>query len=521
ATSVDHQLVAAAGGAVHTCIDKERQALLDFKAQLQDPYDRLSTWRPDEEDNCCQWRGVECSNRTGHVTSLDLFGSYGRSGLEGEISLSLLKLSYLNYLSLSVNSFHGTIPEFIGNMTQLTHFDLSFNSFHGTIPEFIYSMTHLAFLRLDYNQFTGTIPESIGNMTQLTELHLSVNNFSGVIPRSIGSLTKLTMLWLFGNNMSGAIPRSIGSLTKLTWLDLFDNIFYGTIPKEFRNLTNLEYLSISNLTVENLDWLSSLSSLGSLSMDGIFLAKANNLVNVIIGLPNLSGVSLVGCDISQVMHPYSPSVNSSLSLYYLSLDNNKLNSSMFPTLKELYASSNQFTGSLSDEIQNFSSLERLNLSSNELDGTISDKLWQLPNLQELYLSSNSLRGAISENIGKSNLVYIDLSNKSLEGVLLNDDVSNHSWSIQYIDFSSNKLGPRFPEWIQKLENLTHLNLSRNNISDTVSTEYWNRWKSSQLSYLDLSFNNISGKLPKSLSNHDLKLIDLSFNFFYGPIPAQI
>ncbi|GKC92199.1 leucine-rich repeat-containing protein [Tanacetum coccineum] len=162
------------------------------------------------------------------------------------------------------------------------------------------------------------------------------------------------------------------------------------------------------------------------------------------------------------------------------------------TLEILDASSNQFTGSLSDEIQNFSFLKTLNLSLNQLNGTISDKLWQLPNLQELYLSYNSLTA---------------------------ENMLNLSQSIQFIDFSSNKLGPRFPKWIQTLKNLIYLDLSNNSISDTVSTEYWNRWKSSQLSYLDLSFNNISGKLPKSLSNHSLHLVDLSFNCFYGPIPA--
>ncbi|GKA19109.1 leucine-rich repeat-containing protein [Tanacetum coccineum] len=299
ATSVDHQLVAAAGGAVHRCIDKERQALLYFKSQFHDPNDMFSTWRPEEEDDCCQWRGVGCSNGTGHVTSLDLFGYTGSSGLE--------------------------------------------------------------------------------------ELDLSGNNFSGIIPMSIGSLTKLTTLDLHGNQFTGSIPSSIGSL--------------------------------------------------------------------------------------------------------------------------------------SDEIQMFSSLEHLNLSSNKLNGTISHKLWQLPNLTRLDLSSNSLQGAIFENIGKSNLWYIDLSYNSLEGVPFSDEVSSLSQSIQYIDFSSNKLGPRFPKWIQKLKKLTHLDLSNNSISDTVSTEYWSRWMSSQLSYLDLSSNNINGKLPKSLSNHDLDIIDLSFNCLYGPIPA--
>ncbi|GKC15920.1 leucine-rich repeat-containing protein [Tanacetum coccineum] len=58
-------------GAAHTCIDKERQALLDFKAPLQDPRNVLSTWRPEEEDDCCQWLGVTCNNQIGHVTAID------------------------------------------------------------------------------------------------------------------------------------------------------------------------------------------------------------------------------------------------------------------------------------------------------------------------------------------------------------------------------------------------------------------------------------------------------------------
>ncbi|GKB40088.1 leucine-rich repeat-containing protein [Tanacetum coccineum] len=247
-------LVAAAHvGAAHTCIDKERQALLDFKAPLHDPYNMLSTWTPDEEDDCCQWLGVTCNNQTGHVTELYFYGY----GLGGEISLSLLNLTFLD---ISRNEFTGTIPESIGNMTQLTVLDLS------------------------YNKFSGTIPISIGSLTSLTWLDLSENKFSGVIPKSIGSLTKLTHLYLGSNKFSGTIPMSIGSLTKLTSFQLSDNSFYGTIPREFGNLNNLEYLfldSLGSCRVENLDWLSSLSSLYWLTIDGTSLAKANNRMEMV------------------------------------------------------------------------------------------------------------------------------------------------------------------------------------------------------------------------------------------------
>ncbi|GKD27520.1 leucine-rich repeat-containing protein [Tanacetum coccineum] len=135
ATSFGHQLVAAAeGNANYKCIVKERQALLDFKSQLQDPNDMFSTWRPDEEDDCCQWRGVGCSNQTGHVTSLHLPSNLNGGGLVGEISFSLLNLSYLNDLDLSYNSFHGNIPPFIGSMAHLTNLDLVESFLNPLVP---------------------------------------------------------------------------------------------------------------------------------------------------------------------------------------------------------------------------------------------------------------------------------------------------------------------------------------------------------------------------------------------------
>ncbi|GJW41519.1 leucine-rich repeat-containing protein [Tanacetum coccineum] len=296
-TSLGPKLVVAAGEATNTCIDNERQALLAFKARLLDPDDLLPTWRPEEQDDCCKWSEVTCDNQTGHVTKLELC-YYDTASVAGEISLSLLNLTYLNHLDLSFCSFHGTIPPFIGSMTHLTYLDLSDNEFIGTIPMFIGNMTQLKFLALSYNRFTGTFPMSIGSLTGLAILSLEGNQFVGTIPMSIGYLTNLTDLSLSENNFSGIIPRSIGSLTKLKTLYLSENSFHGTIPPEFGNLTNLESLLLNHLTsctVENLDWLSSLSSLSELNMEGTSLAKADNWVNVVIGLQNLECSKLSRC----------------------------------------------------------------------------------------------------------------------------------------------------------------------------------------------------------------------------------
>ncbi|GJT12439.1 leucine-rich repeat-containing protein [Tanacetum coccineum] len=474
--------------------------------------------------------GVESAATTKQVMSTQR-SLIGR-GLGGEISLSLLNLTYL------------------------TEVDLIGNSFHGTISKFISSMTHLTFLRLSNNKFTGTIPESICNMTQLIDLDLSGNKFSGTIPISIGSLTSLTYLDLSENKFSGVqfffFPDPIWLLTKRTYLNLQDNSFYGTIPRKFGNLTNLEYLGLGSLrscTVENLDWLSSLSSLKELEMDGTSLAKANNWVNVIIGQQNLFLLSLDGCDLSRVMHPYSSSVNSSSSIKYLFLEKNNLNSPMYgnlsdflntlstsaTTLQTLDASSNQFTGSLSDEIQNFSFLKRLNLSSNQLNGTISDKLWQLPNLQTLHLSFNNISGKLPKSLSNHDLDLLDLSSNFFYGPIpafpagigfvdlsRNKFHGGHSFlcqpygNLEYLDLSRNTITGQLPDCFQNLTNLEVLNVGHNMLSGRIppSIGYLG-----QLETLYLYNNSFSGELPLNLKNcAKLRLLDLGANILYGTIP---
>nr|XP_043613220.1 receptor-like protein EIX2 [Erigeron canadensis] len=477
ATSVGHELVARDGVINKKCVDNERDALLDFKTLLDDPNDFLSTWKA-EEDECCKWSGVMCNNQTGHVIKLYL----RHGGLGGKVSPSLGNLTYLNHLDLSDNYFQGTIPISIGCMTKLRYLDLSLNSFDRTIP-----------------------PE-FGNLANLQEL-------------------------------------ALGSLGK-------------------------------QCTIETTVWLSNLSHLHHLDMNGISLARADYWVNVILSLPKLSYLSLRGCDLSRVIHPYSSSlfVNSSSSIATLLLESNNLNSSMYDwlflltgnqlveldlsrnkldeipkflgnlcsltildftnnsavlkfselldnlsgctsvTLQALYAEDNQIMGSLSDKIQMFSSLRYLYLPHNRLNGTISEKVWELPWLEQLDVSSNSFRGSISQNVRNSKLQGINLSNNSLEVVHL----SNFPY-VKDLDLRSCKLGPWFPKWIHTLKSLTRILISNNGISDTIPMEFWNTWPS-QLSYLDLSFNNISGKVPDLLSNFDHhSTVDLSSNSFFGPI----
>ncbi|KAL8255481.1 hypothetical protein R6Q59_030548 [Mikania micrantha] len=490
---------------VGKCIDNERHALLDFKASIdQDPRGLLSTWTTSEEaaSDCCEWFGVTCSNQTGHIIKL-----YLPSGdLQGKISPSLLNLSRLGHLDLSYNHFTGTIPNFIGSLTQLSY------------------------LRLDQNDFTGTI------------------------------------------------PKFIGSLTQLRYLSLDENDFTGTIPLELGNLTNLQVLSlnyISNCTVENLDWLSHMSKLEELQMDDVFMGKADNWVNAILSLQKLSMLSLRNCGLSQVMHPYSH-VNSSSSSSIVSLDlgNNNLNSSSYNWLFSLTSNSletlsldgnkldripkyfgnlcslkyfyfidnkmpisfpnflknlsgctlfnlidlalynSQFTGSLSNDIQNFSSLNFLQLSNNRLNGTISEKMWQLPKLRTLYISSNSLQGGISKNIRNSKIWDIDVSNNSLQEV----DSEAYMSKVAMIDMSSNNIYGTIPNISSTV---IWLDLSKNRLYGGLSF-LCGHVVNPYLSFLDLSNNSLTGKIPDCLWHFkELQILNLGYNKLFGKIPTSV
>ncbi|KAL4591382.1 hypothetical protein LXL04_004344 [Taraxacum kok-saghyz] len=380
-------------------------------------------------------------------------------------------------------------------------------------------------------------------------------------------------LYMSDNSLHGTIPKSIGSLTKLKSLVLSNNSFYGTIPLEFGNLTNLQFLHLDDVgicRVENPEWLSHLSHLEVLNMNGVSLAKADNWVDVISSLP-LTELRLVGCELSQVAHPSSSILNSSSSIFKLSLENNNLTSSMYrwlvkltsnnlveldisgnrldmiPTyfgnlcnlvslrfdnnfvavkfpdflnnlsgctslnLQRLFASKSHFTGSLSNNIQKFSSLTDLNLYGNQLTGIISEKLWELRRLYYLNISSNYL-SAISKNIGKSKLSTVDVS-KNISGEL--PDLSSSFVGI--LDLSSNSFNgliPNLPSY------LTLINLSGNKFYGGIS--FLCQFYRGTLQFLDLSYNDLTGPLPDCLSNFKkLIVLNLGNNNLSGRLPPSI
>nr|GMC87169.1 receptor-like protein 12 [Ipomoea batatas] len=176
------------------------------------------------------------------------------------------------------------------------------------------------------------------------------------------------------------------------------------------------------------------------------------------------------------------------------------NSTLFQLhhLQSLNLAFNDFSsGSLPHAIGSLTSLTHLNLSASSLSGAIPSKILQLSKLVSLDLSFN-FEGNSWDLLFHHNLTKLEVF--SMAGTGLSCTIPrNISAPLRYVDLSFNYIFGSIPESIFQLPKLESLILYHN--SELVGSLPKLGWNCNQtLQVLVLSFTNISGELPNSISN---------------------
>ncbi|XP_048434605.1 receptor-like protein EIX2 [Pyrus x bretschneideri] len=521
------------------CKETERKALLELKAGLTDPSGRLSSW---VGEDCCNWSGVGCNNVTGRVTMLNLRNEFsdGEDGtllaFGGEINPSLLVLKDLIHLDLSMNNFEGVrIPNFIGSLEKLEYLNLSSASFGGVIPRSFGNLSRLLSLDLSYYLFEpiannlrwlptlfslkylnlGGVDLSkaksrwlptVNMLPSLVELHLPSCGLS-ILPLTLPSMNfaSLSILDLSNNNFNSTLPPWLFNLTNLVTLEMHSTNLHGALPETFGSLTSLRTLDLSeNSNIE-----------GPLPRS---LGMLCNLQTVNLPSNNITG------DITDFVDRLSACINNSLERLDLGYNNltGRLPDSLgnLKTLRFLKLWFNSFEGSIPKSIGKLKSLEEFYISNNQMSGSIPEGLGQLSSLTALDISENTWEGSITEahfmKLGSLTDVSIYNNNPNISLVF---DISSDwipPFKLRYLNIRSCQLGPKFPTWLRNQTELVTLVLNNARISDTIPKWFWQL--DFQLDKLDVSYNQLSGRVPNSLRFISPGTVDLSTNRFEGPLP---
>nr|CAB3477530.1 unnamed protein product [Digitaria exilis] len=400
------QSTTAASARSVLCIPHERDALLAFRAGgLDDPDDYMSSW---QGEDCCQWKGIRCSNRTGHVVELWLRSLEDvRSSIRfrggNQRSSPLLDLKNLRTLDLRGNNFDGgPIPEFIGGLKSLRYLYISGSKFGGRVPAHLGNLSRLLYLDLNsigvhdsyiYSTDLAWLPR----LTRLEYLDLSNVNLSAATDWAhvVNKLPSLVTLNLRFCGLQNVIPSPVNvNLTSLEYLDL-----YGSIPEEVGNMTLITrlYLNVNNLT-------------GTIPEELVnFMAMTHNPADN----DSLSDYSSYGGGFDEVdFVPYPDT----LSVVTKGQQLEFMTEIMY--MVNLDLSCNNLSGHLPNGIGKLAALRSLNMSWNHLSGTIPISIGGVHALESLDLSHNELSGEIPSSLSVlTSLSHLNLSYNNLEGMI--------------------------------------------------------------------------------------------------------
>ncbi|KAG8485284.1 hypothetical protein CXB51_021262 [Gossypium anomalum] len=544
------------------CLEQERIALFQLKSFFNHP-SYLNDWVDVKGSNYCQWTRVECNITSKRV--IELFLDFTRqSNSHGYLNVSLfLPFEELKSLYLSNNKITGFVDnrdEKPQPMMNLEVLDLSGNLLKNNDVAFLKRLASLKSLNIRGNQLEGSIGITDGerplNLTNLEKLNLDNNSFKNNLLAQLNGFSNLKSLTIQENKLKGSINiKDLDALSNLEELDMS----YNEV-KEFVPINNKENGSLGKLKVAILDnvFINGTASLIQLletfsTVKTLYLRR--NYFNDIFSTQNhlhaSSKIEKLMLDGSYLNNNTLQSIGVLASLKVLSLFDCGLNGTL-PTqgwcdlrkLEGLDFSENALEGTLPSCLANLSSLHyldisgnqftgkgnflegnippclgrqlKLDLSHNRLSGGIPEMLAQSDSLEVIRLSNNNLSGKITPTIFCSSslrLLYLDGNN--FDGNIPSIDISTFPlYSLLDMDLSNNNLSGKLPRWIRNVSNLNALAISNNQLEGLIPMELCYL---DSLEILDLSENNLYGPIPSCFIAHSIKRLHLRRNRLSGTL----
>lgn len=208
-------------------------------------------------------------------------------------------------------------------------------------------------------------------------------------------------------------------------------------------------------------------------------------------------------------------------------------------LRLVSITNNLISGQIPVSLVGLPELHTLDLSHNRLSGTVPPPLLpSLPSLKVLILAANSLSGPIPPSVSSTRLLHLDLAKNALTGPLpplpstlrfLSATANSLSGSLDaafsplllqlsFLDISMNQFSGRIPPAVFGSPMLSTIFLHRNNLSGPLILDATPRSAPPPWSVVDLSHNVIGGTLPPGLAA--AKSLFLNSNKLTGPVPEE-
>ncbi|XP_048633769.1 probable LRR receptor-like serine/threonine-protein kinase At3g47570 [Brassica napus] len=388
-------------------------------------------------------------------------------------------------------------------------------------------LKHKRVTRLDLPglQLGGVISPSIGNLSFLIILDLSNNSFGGTIPHEVGNLFRLHVLVMSFNDLGGMIPISIFNCSRLLGLYLNSNHLRGGVLSELGSLKKLVSL---NLGVNNLKGKLP-ESLGNLTSLKRVRFSQNSMEGEIPGdIARLNQMVVLSLEKNKFSGGFPHGIYNFSSLKYFFIQNNHFSGSLrtdfgklLPNLVEFNMGYNYFKGDIPATLANMSTLQHFLINDNSMTGSIRSSIGKLRHLQYVFLSNNFWVGDLQFLDALTNctqLVALSTSGSRLGGHLPSS-LANLSTNLRFLDLANNLISGNIPHQIGNLVSLQELTLEGNLLTGLLTASIG---KLLRLQVLNLSSNSISGEIPSSIGNLTrLERLYLANNRFEGTITPSL